>query len=159
MEEEAESSGGEQEPGDLHEWGAVEEEAGFPDFPVWWEVVGEGQKQGPGMEAEEGGLRGSLWMEEVGAELSCVGEEEVGEEEELHHGTGVEGVLGAETNQSGIMWPRPQHLTPPSHSRRELAQGLQGAAAGPGAQLSRYAGSHLASSARSSPPPPLPSSR
>lgn len=99
VEEEAESSGGEEEPGDLHEWGAVEE-AGFPDFPVWWAVVGEGQKQGPGKEAEEAGLRGSLWMEEeeVGAELSCVGEEEVGEGEELHHGKGVEAVLGAETN-------------------------------------------------------------
>lgn len=93
--EEAESSGGEEEPGELHESGAVEE-AGFPDFPVWWEVVGEGQKQGPGMEAEEGGLRDSLWMEEVGVELSCVGEEE-----ELHHGKGVEGVLWEETNSSG----------------------------------------------------------
>lgn len=98
-EEEAESSGGQEEPGELHEWGAVEE-AGFPDFPVWWEVVGEGQKQGPGTEAEEGGLRGSLWMEEVGAELSCAGEEEVGEEE-LHHGQGAEGELGEETNSSG----------------------------------------------------------
>lgn len=41
--EEAESSGGEEVPGDLHEWGA-EEEAGFPGFPVWWEVAGAGQK-------------------------------------------------------------------------------------------------------------------
>lgn len=59
------------------------------------------------MEAEGGALRGSLWMEEVGAGLSCVVEEvelscvveEVEEEEEvLHHGKGVEGVLGEETN-------------------------------------------------------------
>lgn len=38
---EEESSGGEEEPGDIHEWGAgEEEEAGSPDSPVWWEVVG-----------------------------------------------------------------------------------------------------------------------
>lgn len=100
---EEESSGGEEEPGDIHEWGAgeEEEEAGFPDSPVWWEVVGGARKQGPGMGAEEGGLHGSLWMEELEADLSCAGEEEVVEEEELHHGKGVEGVLGAEKNVSG----------------------------------------------------------
>lgn len=95
---EEESSGGEEEPGNIHEWGAgEEEEAEFPDSPVWWEVVGGGRKQGPGMGAEEGGLHGSLWMEELEADLSCAGEEE----EELHHGKGVEGVLGAEKNLSG----------------------------------------------------------
>lgn len=112
VEEEAESSAGEEEPADLHEWGA-EEEAGFPDSLVWWEVVVGGRKQGPGMEAEEGGLRGSLWMEEVEAELSCAGEEEAVEEEELHHGKGVEAVLGERkfiSNECGpahSLWPLP----------------------------------------------------
>lgn len=86
VEEEAGSSGGEEPPGDPHGWGA-EEEVGFPDFLVWWGVVGEGPKQGPGREAEEeGGLRGPLWMEEVE------------EEEELHRGRGEEVALGAEIN-------------------------------------------------------------
>ena len=101
-EEEAESSGGEEQPGDFHEWGAVEG-AGSPDFLAWWVGVGVGQWQGPGMEAEEGGRRDSLWTEELGAELSRVGEAAAAEEAALHHGMGVEAVLGGGyVNQQGL---------------------------------------------------------
>lgn len=99
VEEEEESSAAEEEPGDLPEWEEVEE-VGFPDFLVGWEAVGEGRKQGHGMEGEEGGLHDKLWMGEVGVELRHVGVEEE-EEEHPHHGKGVVGVLGEENNKSG----------------------------------------------------------
>lgn len=148
---EEESSGGEEEPGDIHEWGAGEEEAGFPDSPVWWEVVGGARKQGPGPGAEEGGLHGSLWMEELEADLSSAGEEEeeAAEEEALRHGKGAEGVLGVERNHT-----KSALTVAPAHSLRVLPHTGRG-----GAYQCTWACSHLASSARSSPPPPLPSSR
>lgn len=59
VEEEAESSAAEEELDDIPEWEVVGE-VGFPDFLVGWEAVGEGQKQGHGMEGEEGGLHDKL---------------------------------------------------------------------------------------------------